>query len=266
MQDLIDTHAHLCDPSFDADRSDVIERAEKAGVGRIICVGETLADAKQNLALARRYPQVLPAAGLYPAIPDRAQAEAMYALIRRERARLVAIGEVGLDFWVAREDANRAIQREIFSGFIDLSVLLGLPLNVHSRSAGHHAVALLLEKGARRVQLHAFDGRVGAALPAVEAGFFFSIPPSVVRSRQKQKLLRQLPLSSLLLETDSPVLGASPDERNEPARLPLVIDAICKIKNIGREEVIRTVSENTRRLYGEKIFTQKSIRLVASQE
>ena len=97
--------------------------------------------------------------------------------------------------------------RGIFSGFIDLALELDLPLNVHSRSAGRHTVRLLLERGARKVLLHAFDGKASSALAAVEAGYFFSIPPSVVRSRQKQKLLKQLPVSCLLVETDSPVLG-----------------------------------------------------------
>jgi len=125
-----------------------------------------------------------------------------------------------------------------------------LPLNVHSRSAGRHAIALLLEHNAKKVQLHAFDGKASAALPAVEAGFFFSIPPSIVRSRQKQKLVKQLPLSCLLVETDSPVLGPSPDERNEPANSVISINAIAEIKNISKEEVMETVFDNTCRLFG----------------
>jgi TatD DNase family protein len=131
-----------------------------------------------------------------------------------------------------------------------LAKALNLPLNVHSRSAGRHAVALLLENNAVRVQMHAFDGKTGAALPAVEAGYFFSIPPSVVRSRQKQKLVKQLPLSCLLIETDSPVLGPSPEERNEPANIRHCVKAIAALKGISEEAVIAAVSENTQRLYG----------------
>ncbi|MFH1293306.1 MAG: TatD family hydrolase, partial [Pseudomonadota bacterium] len=85
----------------------------------------------------------------------------------------------------------------------------------------------------------------------VEAGFFFSIPPSIVRSRQKQKLVKQLPLSYLLVETDSPVLGPSPDERNEPANAVISINAIAEIKNISKEEVMETVFDNTCRLFGD---------------
>ena len=99
--------------------------------------------------------------------------------------------------------------------------------------------------------MHAFDGKTGAALHAVEAGYFFSIPPSVVRSRQKQKLVKRLPLASLLVETDSPVLGPVPGARNEPANLILAVDAIAEIKHLDREAVIEQVVENTHSLYGE---------------
>lgn len=247
---LIDTHAHLCDPLFDPDRTAVLQRAVSAGIAAIIAVGEDLADAERNLVLSEEYTILRPAGGLYPAHVDPVQAETVIALIRRERRRFNAIGEVGLDHWVIKEPTERAIQREIFSRFIDLSLELDLPLNVHSRSAGRHAVSLLLEKGARKVQLHAFDSKAATALPAVEAGYFFSIPPSVVRSAQKQKLVRHLPLSCLLIETDSPVLGPEPGIRNEPANLMAAVTAIATLKQVPEEQVVEQVLENTRRLYG----------------
>ncbi len=250
---IVDTHAHICDSTFDADREEVLANAAAAGVGAIIAVGEDLADARRNIELADQHPLIRPAAGLYPAILDPVKADEIAAFIRSERARLVAIGEVGLDFWIVKEDNEKELQKEIFKSFIQLAAELNLPLNVHSRSAGRHAVALLLECNAARVQLHAFDGKTSAALPAVEAGFFFSIPPSVVRSRQKQKLVKNLPLSSLLVETDSPVLGAEPKLRNEPAYVFTSVKTIAEIKHIREAEVIAAVSENTRRLYGEVI-------------
>ncbi|TNF80121.1 MAG: hypothetical protein EP299_02785, partial [Acidobacteria bacterium] len=124
-------------------------------------------------------------------------------------------------------------------------------LNVHSRSAGRKTIELLLERGAKKVHLHAFDGRAAKALPGVEAGYYFSVPPSVVRSPQKQKLVQRLPLSCLLLETDSPVLGEVPDERNEPANVGIGLEAICRIKNLTRGEAAAAIAENTNRLYGE---------------
>ncbi|MYA06774.1 MAG: TatD family deoxyribonuclease [Holophagales bacterium] len=248
---LTDCHAHLCDGSFAGDLGEVLARAGDAGVGAVVAVGETRADAERNLELAEAYPGVVrPTAGLYPTHLDPAEAEQVADLIRRERPRLAAIGEVGLDRWKVRDERDLVVQREIFALFIDLSVELDLPLNVHSRSAGHHAIDLLRERGATRVQLHAFDGRAARAGRAVEAGYFFSVPPSVVRSPQKQKLVRRLPLSCLLLETDSPVLGPDRDQRNEPANAVVSLRAIAEIKALPVPEVAAAVRENTARLYG----------------
>jgi TatD DNase family protein len=248
---LVDTHAHLCAPEFTHDLSAVLSHARAAGVAAIVAVGETLADAGRNLELSERYRMIRPAAGLYPSFVDLGQAEALHGFIRRNRGRLAAIGEVGLDHWTVKAEKDRELQQEIFKGFIGLARELDLPLNVHSRSAGRHAIGLLLECGAARVQLHAFDGRAATALPAVEAGCFFSIPPSVVRSRQKQKLVKQLPLSCLLVETDSPVLGPETATRNEPANLPRAVQAIAAIKSLPEQAVVEAVAANTVRLYGQ---------------
>ena len=247
---LTDVHAHLSDPVFDADRAEVMDRARQAGVGVVVAVGETLEDARRNIALADQHPGILPAVGLYPTHLDLEQAEAVVSFIREHRSRLVAIGEVGFDHWKVQDREGRRLQRDIFGRFIDLSLELDLPLNVHSRSAGAEVVAFLLERGARRVLLHAFDGRPATAMPAVEAGYFFSIPPSVVRSRQKQKLVRRLPLSCLLLETDSPVLGPEPGLRNEPANIIISLRAVTEIKGLEEAIVREAVEQNTRRLFG----------------
>lgn len=247
---MIDCHAHLADPLFDGDRSEVLQRAREAGIYAVIAVSETLADAERNIELASEHPAVLPAAGLHPTHVDPLEAERLEGLIRTKLNQLVAIGEVGLDHWKVKEPGELSTQREIFARFIELSRELDLPLNVHSRSAGRETVTMLLAHGARKVQLHAFDARAVAALPAVEAGYFFSIPPSIVRSRQKQKLVRRLPLSCLLLETDSPALSAVPGERNEPARAAISLAAIAEIKGLQQREVAEAVEDNASRLFG----------------
>lgn len=246
---LIDCHAHLGDAAFDADRREVLDRARAAGVVRVVTVAETLAEVERNLLLAAEHAELWPTAGLYPTHLDLDECERIERLVRARRGDLVAIGEVGLDHWKVEEPAARELQREIFTRFVRLSLELELPLNVHSRSASRAAVALLLAEGARRVQLHAFDGKPSTALPAVEAGYFFSIPPSVVRSAQKQKLVRRLPLSCLLLETDSPVLGAVAGERNEPAAVRVALAAVAELKGLPEPAVAEAVTDNARRLY-----------------
>lgn len=248
---IIDTHAHLCDESFKKDLGDVLTRAVGAGIRAVIVVGENLADARQNLMLAETHPMIRPAAGLYPTRLDLNEANEMAAWIRRHRERLWAIGEVGLDFWAVKSPDEREVQVKIFSMYVDLSLELDLPLNVHSRSAGRHVIDILLARKAKRVQLHAFDGKFGTAMAGLAAGYLFSIPPSVVRSRQKQKLVKNLPLSCLMVESDSPVLGPEPGVRNEPSNTVFAIETIAAIKGETSTVVAEAVFENTRRLYGE---------------
>ena len=250
---LVDTHVHICDQAFDQDRDEVLSQAREAGIVQIVAVGENLDHARINLSLAEVHQGVLPAAGLYPTFLDFEKAEEMRQFILDNKHQLWAIGEVGLDFWQVQDKRYQEIQQEIFASFIDLSLELDLPLNVHSRSAGRYAIQLLLEKGAAKVQMHAFDGKGSAAQPGLEAGFFFSIPPSVVRSRQKQKLLKNIPLKNLLLETDSPVLAPEANNRNVPANAMVSAKAIAEIKGVSQEEVLESVSDNFRQLYlGEK--------------
>jgi TatD DNase family protein len=141
------------------------------------------------------------------------------------------------------------VQRRILARFVTLAGELDLPLNVHSRSAGRATIQFLRDHGARRVLLHAFDGKASSAQEGLAAGYYFSIPPSVVRSEQKQKLVRALPLDRLLLETDSPVLGPDPAQRNEPANAAVACRIIAKLKGVPAEEVARVTTANARALF-----------------
>jgi TatD DNase family protein len=246
---LVDAHAHLCAPEFAGELPAVLEAAAAAGVTRVLAVGETLEDARRNLELADRFPMVRPCAGLFPTILDEAAAEAMAAFIRQRRDRLVGIGEVGLDHWMVRDEAEREVQRKILARFVLLANELDLPLNVHSRSAGRATIQFLRQQGARRVLLHAFDGKASSAQEGIAAGYSFSVPPSVVRSAQKQKLVRALPLDRLLLETDSPVLGPDPARRNEPKNAVEACRAVAELKGVAIDEVAAITTANARALF-----------------
>jgi TatD DNase family protein len=228
-------------------------------------VGQDAAENRAVLAATAGSDVLLPFLGLHPdrfgdRFPERVASAPLEALedvltdvqaqIRAHAGRLVGIGEVGLDYWVCQDEARRAAQRDAFAALVRLAQELELPLNVHSRSAGHHTIDLLLELGARRVLMHAFDGKAGHALRGAEAGFLFSVPPSIVRSPQKRKLVRALPLESLALETDSPVLGPEPGVRNEPANVALSAAAIAEIKGLPEAQVREVTAANARRLFG----------------
>ncbi len=252
---VIDTHTHLCDPAFADDLDEAIARAQTVGVRGVIAVGETLEDAEANLALADRHPGfVHPAGGLFPTILDEDKATELEQWMRDRGDCWIAVGEVGLDHWKVQDESEREVQERIFQSFVELAIDLDIPVNVHSRAAARPTVERLIDWGARKVQLHAFDGRAVKAEPAVEAGFYFSVPPSIVRSRQKQKLVARVPLDNLLLETDSPVLGADPALRNEPAEIVTSLNGIAGIKGLPVGEVRESLFNNTVRLYGEGIL------------
>lgn len=246
---LFDAHAHLYAPAFADDLDDVLGRAANRGVQAVLCVSETLAEAQRVMELADRHPLIKPCAGLYPTILDCDASAAMLGFIRQHRERLAAIGEVGLDYWKVQDTAGREMQRRILAQHVDLSRELDLPLNVHSRSAGRHAIAWLRDNGARHVLMHAFDGKAASARAGIEAGYYFSIPPSIVRSPQKQKLVHHLPLERLLLESDSPVLGPEKDVRNEPCNVWLSCRHIAAIKGLPVDEVARATTANAQRLF-----------------
>ena len=170
---------------------------------------------------------------------------------------LVAIGEIGLDHYRERDHAARDIQEENFRRGIELAKDLKIPVQVHSRSAGRRALEVLSDMEASDVHLHAFDGKSSLArMASNDLGYYFSIPTSVVRSPQKQKLVKAVNIERLLIETDSPVLGPQPTERNEPANVILAIKAIAQIKGFEEGQVAVALWNNTMRLYGPNVAAE----------
>jgi TatD DNase family protein len=186
-----------------------------------------------------------------------------------ENERVVCVGECGLDA-TPRVLANgesstivRETQRQRLATQIETALRLGLPLNVHSRAAGHHTIDFIVERldaltssgdcdggVAPAVMMHAFDGRAKYAVDAVEQhGFYFSIAPSIVRDAQMQKLVKRLPLTSLVLESDAPSLGPLKNVRNEPANVAIAARAIAKIKNLDIDVVVRQTNINAKKIF-----------------
>ncbi|KYO43625.1 putative deoxyribonuclease TATDN3 isoform A [Alligator mississippiensis] len=251
---LVDCHCHLAAPELQPDLEDVLRAAKEAKVLALVVVAEHSGEYEKIMQLSDRFPGfVFPCLGVHPVqgILSREQPEdhrsvtlkdldAALPLIEHYKDSLLAIGEVGLDFTprFASTDEQKEEQRQVLIKQIQLAKRLGLPLNVHSRSAGRPTINLLKEQGAEKVLLHAFDGRPSVAMEGVKAGYFFSIPPCIIRSEQKQNLVKQLPLENMCLETDSPALGPEKQVRNVPQNISIAAECIAKIKGIPVEEVI----------------------------
>lgn len=264
---MIDTHAHLTDAEFSGDLRNVLRRAETAGVRNIVCVSESVADAEAVLRICATHgPFVQPAVGLHP---DTAvtltssmlseQVTNINALLSANASSVVAIGEVGLDFTprviahAPTPEDGKARQTAAFSALIDIASRFDLPLSVHSRAAGRHTLSMLTEAGAHvRACMHAFDGHpvyAERALDDMPDSFYFSVPPSIVRSDAIMKLVRRLPLDRLLLESDAPALPAVAGERNEPVEIIRALHMIAALKSCSPEDARAILTRNTHTLF-----------------
>ncbi|OUM59882.1 hypothetical protein PIROE2DRAFT_46697 [Piromyces sp. E2] len=270
MASYFDCHAHINSPSFSKEAiSDLVKKAQEKNVKGIISVTETYEDCLDVLNVVMQYPNIiLPGLGLHPIQPlvdengqrlDKGgrsstldEVYPILDLIKEHKDEIVCIGEVGLDYspqFLKNVEEEKEIQKQIFQKQIELANEYNIPLNVHSRSAGHYAIETLISKNAKNVLLHAFDGKPGYALKGLQAGYYFSIPPSIRRSPQKQKLVKNLPLDRIILETDSPALSPEKNTINESSNVVISCEEIAKIKGISVEEVARITNENAIKLF-----------------
>nr|XP_008124034.1 PREDICTED: putative deoxyribonuclease TATDN3 isoform X3 [Anolis carolinensis] len=255
----VDCHCHLAAPEFEGDIECVLEEARKSKLLALVAVAEHSGDFEKIIHLSERYSGfVFGCLGIHPIQSSPTGQERSVTLqdldealplIELYKDHLLAIGEVGLDFTprIASTEEQKEGQRQVLIKQIQLAKQLDLPLNVHSRSAGRPTINLLKEQGAEKVLLHAFDGKPSVAIAGVQAGYFFSIPPSIIRS--EQKLVKQLPLESICLETDSPALGPEKQVRNEPKNIFIAAEYIAKIKGISVEDVLHKTTQNALKVF-----------------
>ncbi|XP_062296332.1 tatD DNase domain containing 3-like isoform X1 [Scomber scombrus] len=261
MQGYVDCHCHISAGDFDNDIEEVIENSKKAGLLALLAVAEHAGEFDKIIELSQRFPGfIFPCLGVHPVqevSPDQQRGatlqdlDAALPLIEKYKDHLVAVGEVGLDFTprYVKNESDKDSQRQVLIRQSQIAKELDLPLNVHSRSAGRPTIHLLKEQGVEKVLLHAFDGKPSVAMEGVKAGYFFSIPPSIIRSEQKQKLVKQLPLENICLETDSPALGPEKQVRNEPKNISVSAEYISKIKGVSLEKVMEVTTQNALRLF-----------------
>ena len=244
---MIDTHCHLENEAFDPDRESVIKEAGDLGISIITsAIDKHLWN--KCCEIAESHSNVFASVGLDPTQFNDCELAAEW--IRSNKESIVAIGEIGLDHYIIRDHKERACQESCFRQLIELAKEFNLPIQIHSRSAGKKALDVLDSCGAREVHMHAFDGKSSLARVASrDLGFYFSIPTSVVRSPQKKKLVKAVHIERLLLETDSPVLGAEKGERNVPANVSIALKEVASILQREEEEFREIVLENSLRLY-----------------
>jgi len=251
---LIDSHAHLDGPEFDDDRNVVIHRAQMNGLEAVLSCGTTLSSSQKNVALAAQTPSVYAAIGIHPHETYQIEADTMTKLkaLAKEK-KVVAVGETGLDYFY--NFSLPEVQQKSFALHVRLARELGLPLSIHCRNAEADLIRILKAERANEVGgvIHCFTGSVEASQDYLELGFYLGVSGIITfkTAETLTEVISNLPLSKLLVETDSPYLAPTPHrgKRNEPSFVTQTAKKLAELKSVPIEEVSRITTQNAKTLF-----------------
>ena len=254
--ELIDSHAHLDGEKFADDRAAVVERALAAGVVKIITMGDSLESSARSVALTEEFESVYAAVGIHPeeVQPMTAATDDQLAAWTAQE-KVVAIGEIGLDYYWEKDEEKRALQRAIFVRQLDLARQLKLPVCIHDREAHGDMMKILKTEGrGLRGVLHCYSGSWEMAAELLKGDWYFGIdgPLTYKNAAKLPEIVQRLPAERILVETDSPYLSPMPfrGKRNEPAHVLYVAKKAAELRGESLEDFARATRENTRALYG----------------
>jgi len=255
MMHLIDSHCHLDFEQFDIDRDNVLAHCEILGIKTIIIPGVTADNWNRLLDLCEQSPLLLPALGLHPMFMDYHHPEHLIQLRELiKQYNIVAIGEIGLDFYLAGYDKNAQI--DLFTEQLKIAQHAQLPVLLHIRKAHDQTISLLKKHPVVGGIVHAFSGSRQQAAHYQKLGFLFGVGGAIThpRATRLRKLIGELPLSHLVLETDSPdmPLSGMQDQRNTPENIPLILDVLTQIRPESREDILSVTTSNCLALINSK--------------
>ena len=254
---LADSHCHLTDVKFDADRDAMLARAREAGVARFIVIGANgdFVHNEKAVALAQEHADIFAVVGVHPH-DAKSITDDTYTRIRKlaQQPKVVGLGETGLDFYY--DNSPRDEQRLHFRKFIHLARELQFPLSMHVRDAYLEAAQILREEGEGQIRgvMHCFTGSTDEAQMLLDLGLYISFSgiATFKSAADLREAARIVPLERMLIETDCPLLAPLPyrGKRNEPAYVVQVAAALAAVKGISTDEIGRVAWENTRALFG----------------
>ncbi|HEX9802773.1 MAG TPA: TatD family hydrolase [Gammaproteobacteria bacterium] len=251
--DLFDTHCHLDVPEFAADRDAVLARTRAAGVSRMVVPAVDAAGWPELVALCRKEEGLFPALGMHPIYIERHRDEQVDELrYWIERERPVAIGEIGLDFFI--EETDRERQQAIFEAQLAVAEAYRLPVLLHVRKAHDQVLQILKRFNLPGGIAHAFNGSLPQAEQYLALGFRFGFGGMLTyeRSSKIRKMAQTLPLESIVLETDAPDMSPASHhgERNSPEYLPEVVQHLAALRGMEVAEVAASTTANALKLFG----------------
>jgi TatD DNase family protein len=272
---LADTHCHLDFEKFDEDRHAVIQRAIEVGVTRILIPSLDYDSSLSVVKLAQSQPNLFAAVGFHPTAVEKMESNSIESLrnLIRDEGKILAIGEIGLDYYWVKESEKRAFQHQALRQQLKLAEEVNKPVSIHMREEndawfGQASVDLLeilsewqqelVTKNHSLAEkpgvLHSFNGNLETAQKALDLNFYIGVtgPVTYKNADEKRNIIKQLPITKLIIETDAPFLTPVPHrgQRNEPAFVKVIADKIAEVHMTTLEQVAEITTKNAHDLFG----------------
>ncbi len=257
--ELFDTHSHYNDEKFDKDREQIIKETYEAGITKFVCAGYNIESSQKAIELSQKYEFIYSICGISPNdIPQSEQElwkdiEKITKIIKENKTnKLVAIGEIGLDYYWNKE--NKELQTEAFIKQIDLANELNLPIVIHSRDASVDTINVIKEHTVKKAGIfHCCQFNQEMIKQALELGYYISFagPVTFKNSKNASDIVKLVPLDRILIETDSPYLSPEPNrgKRNDSRNVKFIAQKIANFKEIPIDEIAKITYENALRIF-----------------
>ena len=254
---LIDSHCHLDDEKFDADRESIIENLKKLDIEKVISAGYSLESSEKAVELSNKYDFIYSSCGISPNDLPHSEKELWIMLEKienlvKQNSKVVAIGEIGLDYYWNQD--NKELQKKAFIEQIKLANKLELPIVIHTREAIMDTIKILKQNEVKNKGVfHCCPLNRELVKEALKLGFYISFagPVTFKNSKNAEEIITMVPNDRILIETDSPYLSPEPlrGKRNEPSNVRFVAQKVADVKNMNVEEVANFTFENVRKLF-----------------
>ena len=243
---MIDTHCHINDSKYDLDINDVVERAIKSGVEKMICVGVDLKSSERAIEIANKYDNIYATVGYHPHDSKDVEKNYLYELEEMSKLKkVVAIGETGLDYHY--NISPKKIQKKIFNEQIELSQDIQIPIIMHNRNSDEDLLSIIESTNLNNGVVHCFSGDWNFAQRLLSNNIKVSFTGMITFIKDPlHEVIRNIDISDFFLETDSPYLAPIPNrgKRNEPSMIKLIAEKIAEIKEVSINEVVKNTTNN----------------------
>ena len=254
---FFDSHAHLDDEKFNEDRDELIKQIYKEGIERFVSAGYNLESSKESIELSKKYEFIYSTCGISPNDIPQTEEELWKMLddirkIAKENSKVVAIGEIGLDYYWNKE--NKELQRKAFVEQIKIANELELPIVIHTRDAIMDTIEILKQNEVKKKGIfHCCPLNKELVKEGLKLGFYISFagPVTFKNSKNANEIIELVPNDKILIETDSPYLSPEPlrGKRNDPRNVKYIAKKIAEIKNIAIEDMAKIIYDNTNKIY-----------------